>query len=125
MNNDFVINHSTQNDTRECEYYTILGDHEGLDNDNNPTVSSNIDKALAKRVTINGKNKFYIKIGAYGRIYNPMGMFSEGKSNKFLTQSGKKAWDYREVNNKVFDMYLAFLKTKNIAWLNNAQREIN
>lgn len=125
MNNNFMINHSVTNDTRECAYYTILGDHEELDNDNNPIVSDDNDKALAKKITINGKNKFYIKIGAYGRIYNPIGMFSEGKSNKFLTQSGKKAWDYREVNGKVFDMYLSFLKTKNIAWLNNAQREIN
>lgn len=124
-NTDFVINNSTNIETREFMFYTILGDHDRLDGDNNPIVTQDGDKALAKKVIVNDKTKYYIKVGAYGKIYNPMGMFSEGQSNRFISQSGKRAWEFREVNSKVFDMYLSFLKTKNLAWLNNAQREIS
>ncbi len=31
----------------------------------------------------------------------------------------------KEVNAKVFDLYINFLATKNTAWLNNAERELN
>jgi hypothetical protein len=122
---DFTIQNTNHIETREFTYYTIFGDHDRLDKDNNPILVMDSDKALAKRAIINDKTKFYIKIGAHGKIYNPMGMFSEGQANRFMSQSGKRAWEFREVNNKVFDMYLSFLKTKNIAWLNNAQREIS
>lgn len=124
MNQDFIIEqHAANVETREFTYYTILGDHDRFDKDNNPVLVRESDKALAKKVIVNNKTKYYIKVGAHGKIYNPIGMFSEGHANRFMSQSGKRAWEFREVNSKVFDMYLSFLKTKNIAWLNNAQRE--
>jgi hypothetical protein len=53
-----------------------------------------------------------------------MGMFSEGKSEKFLSKIGRKEYNFKQVNQEIFDMYLNFLSTKNIAWLNNAEREM-
>jgi len=44
---------------------------------------------------------------------------------QFLAKTGKKAWDFKQVNAKVFEMYLTFLRTKNRAWLTNAERELN
>jgi hypothetical protein len=104
-------------------YYTILGETATFDSDGYP-LTDNESKAFAKKV-YNKQLSFYVKIGLNGKIYNPMGMFSEGGHNKFLAKLGKPEWKFTKVNNKVFDMYLNFLKTKNIAWLNNAQREIN
>lgn len=108
----------------ENKFYTILGDHEFLDENKYPRTSTENKNTFAKQITKNQTQKFYIKTGTYGRIYNPMGLFSEGKSDKFVAKIGKKEYDFKEVNFKIFEMYLNFLSTKNIAWLNNAEREL-
>lgn len=106
-------------------YYTIFGKHKKLTKEGFPTIDKDGDSTYAK--SINGANgvRYFVKVGTYGKIFNPIGLYSEGMDNKFLSRIGKKAWDYKEVNSKVFNMYLSFLKTKNVAWLNNAQRELS
>jgi len=106
------------------QFYTMLGEHDFIDSSNRPQVKKESSKVVAKSVSKNGNNKFYIKIGTYGRIFNPIGLFSEGKNEKFIAKIGKKEFEFKEVNQKVFDLYLNFLSTKNIAWLNNAEREM-
>jgi uncharacterized protein YigE (DUF2233 family) len=76
------------------------------------------------KIDSENKNQYYIKIGIYGKIYNPIGLYSEGKAKKFLSKIGKNEYNFDRVNEKVFNMYLNFLKTKNLAWLNNAEREL-
>lgn len=130
MNNDFSIQHKKDNEPMDqlesdTEYYTIIGKHEFIDKEKNPRCNSETSEVCAKKVTTQSTTKFYIKTGVYGKIYNPIGMFSEGTAAKFLARAGKKAWNYKQVNSKVFDMYLSFLKTKNKAWLSNAERELN
>ena len=124
MNDIFTIN-NRPNDTNQTEYYTVIGQHKFLDNDKNPRLDKESDKVFAKKIISNNKSKFYIKVGTYGKIYNPIGLYSEGTENKFLSKIGKRAWEFKEVNNKIFDMYVSFLRTKNIAWINNAEREMN
>jgi hypothetical protein len=112
-------------DNKESELFTIIGKHSYIDENENPRVNSETQEVCAKKIISETSTKFYIKTGLYGKIYDPIGLFSEGTSAKFLARAGKKAWDFKEVNQKVFDMYLSFLRTKNKAWLNNAQRELN
>jgi hypothetical protein len=125
MDNAFIVDHKRNEDTKDVIYYTIVGKHDELDDNKNPLVTKDPDSALAKCVVINSKTKYYVKVGAYGKIYNPIGLYSEGTANKFVAKTGRPAWQYKEVNSKIFDMYLSFLRTKNIAWLNNAEREMN
>jgi hypothetical protein len=113
-----------ENSDTYIEYYTLLGNHDYIDTNNKPCSKEENKNTLAKCVIRNGSKKFYIKTGAYGRIFNPMGMFSEGKSDKFISKIGKKEFEFKQVNQKIFDMYLNFLSTKNLAWLNNAEREM-
>lgn len=108
----------------ETKFYTLLGDHDFMDENSNPRTNDETKKTLAKKISKNNSEKFYIKTGAYGRIYNPMGLFSEGKGDKFVAKLGKKEFEFKEVNYKIFEMYINFLSTKNIAWLNNAEREL-
>lgn len=127
---DFSIKHkkddtSNESDNSSTEYYTIIGKHQFIDENKNPRCNTETSEVCAKKVTTQSSTKFYIKTGVYGKIYNPIGMFSEGTATKFLARAGKKAWNYKQVNSKVFDMYISFLKTKNKAWLNNAERELN
>lgn len=106
------------------QFYTILGEHDFIDSSNKPQANTESSKVVAKSISKNGNNKFYIKIGTYGRIFNPIGLFSEGKNEKFIAKIGRKEFEFKEVNQKVFELYLNFLSTKNIAWLNNAEREM-
>lgn len=106
-------------------YYTIFGSHDFIDDEGNPRLCSDQDQVFAKEIISNkSSSKYFIKTGLYGKVYNPIGMYSEGKHNKFLTKVGKKEYDYKQVNKKVFDLYINFLRTKNLAWLNNAEREL-
>jgi hypothetical protein len=105
-------------------YYTILGKQDYIDTDGFPIIN-NKEHSLAYTKNINNEIQYFLKVGLYGKIYNPMGLYSEGKSNKFMAKIGKNEYNFTRVNRKVFDMYLNFLKSKNIAWLNNAERELS
>lgn len=125
MDNIFKPNPEKTDEDKMVTYYTLIGKHKFIDNDKNPRLETDTDNVFAKKITNNSSCRYYIKVGTYGKIYNPIGLFSEGTANKFLARAGKKAWEFKEVNSKVFDMYIKFLKTKNMAWLNNAEREMN
>ncbi len=113
-----------QSEQRVEKLYCLLGQHDFIDEDNNPRLSDNTFKVLAKSVSGEGSTRYFIKTGAYGRICNPIGMYTEGTENKFLSKIGKDEWTFKEVNSSVFDQYVSFLRTKNIAWLTNAEREM-
>lgn len=111
---------------KTINYYTMLGDHEFLDEDNKPRAKSENTVVVAKSIQTDNKPlRYYIKVGTYGKIYNPIGLYSEGQNTKFLSKIGRKQFEFKEVNQKIFDLYLNFLTTKNTAWLNNAERELN
>jgi hypothetical protein len=125
MNDIFKINKEHQEETNSYQRYTLFGQHENLDTEGNPiTFKEKNTYAYIKTNKTNNKQNYYIKIGLYGKIYNPIGLYSEGKANKFLSKVGKNEYNFGKVNQRVFDMYLNFLRTKNIAWLNNAEREL-
>lgn len=125
---DFIFNPNVQQNTpateRKESLYCFFGEHDFLDSENNPRLSKDNAKVLAKIVATPSSTRFFIKTGPYGRIYNPIGMYSEGTENKFLAKIGKNEWNFREVNKGIFDQYVNFLRTKNTAWLTNAEREL-
>ena len=123
MSDIFEINPSKDKNVSEYEYYTVLGSHKYLDENKNPRAAEQL-KALAYTKQSETDKQYYIKVGLYGKIYNPIGLYSEGRANKFLSKVGKSEYNFTRVNQKVFDMYLNFLRTKNVAWLNNAEREL-
>lgn len=104
----------------EDQFYTIWGMEDFIDDDGNTRQKIETKNTFAKKV--NGK--YLIKVGLDNRVYNPLGLFSEGKPNKVLAKIGKNEFNFKKVNSKVFDLYVSFLRTKNIAWLNNANREL-
>jgi hypothetical protein len=123
INPDFIITHTSAS-KRIANCYTVLGQQEYLDEHNHPRTDKEAE-SLAKAISIDNKpTKYYIKFGAHGKIYNPIGMYSEGRDKKFLSKIGRKEFEFKEVNQKIFDLYVNFLTTKNTAWLSNAQREI-
>lgn len=76
------------------------------------------------KITIGQRTKYYAKRGKHGRLYNPIGMFSEGMVQKRLGHAGKLEWRFVEIGERAFQFYRDFLRTKNIAYLHNAEREL-
>jgi hypothetical protein len=126
-NSNFIFEQRNQSETqKKIEYFAMLGDHDFIDDLNRPRCNKENPSVVAKTIqTNNNPPRFYIKIGTYGKIYNPIGLYSEGKNSKFLSKIGRKEWEFKEVNQKIFDLYTNFLTTKNLAWLNNAERELS
>jgi hypothetical protein len=124
MSDLFVINDTKPYEDKLEEFYTVIGKQDFL-KDKTPMVNDEA-QALAKKI-INTKantSRYFIKIGTYGRPYNPIGLYSEGQNNKFLTKAGKPLYTFKEVNEKTFNFYINFLTTKNTAWLSNTEREL-
>jgi hypothetical protein len=129
---EFVINREKkENKDIKMKVYTWSGREDYLDDDNMPLMDFDIEKddpfqfidAYAILMTKGEKTSYYVKRGKYGKLYNPIGMYSEGSSHKQLRHAGKPAWSMLITNEKVCRYYTNFLKTKNAAWLNNAERE--
>lgn len=127
VNTDFqFFQNNTTPPEKNYEYFTILGDHDYVDENDRPRASTENNKVVAKTSSTDNKpTRYYIKVGTYGKIYNPIGLFSEGNNTKFLSKIGRKQFEFKEVNQRVFDFYVQFLSTKNMAWLNNAERELS
>lgn len=117
-----LTDHASVSDDSSA-YYTMIGDHDYLDEAKNPLAKTDNDKVVAKKL-VNTKTRYFVKAGPYGKLFNPIGLYSEGRGNRFVAKSGKNLWSFKEVNNKVFSLYVSFLKTKNTAWLTNAEREM-
>lgn len=105
--------------------YTIVGQHDFLDEDGYPRLNLKDDvKPLAELSITNGKTVYFVKRSDSGRLFNPIGLYSEGQEEKFMKHRGKNQWSLRRCNHSVFKNYINFLKTKNEAWFRNAEREI-
>ena len=111
--------------TLTSEFYTIIGSQEFLDASANPRVRTEEDvRVLAKKIIReDGSKKYAIKTNASGKFQNPVSIYGEEHPNNFLDRICRSSDKFKEVNLKVFDLYVHFLQTKNIAWLNNAERE--
>jgi hypothetical protein len=113
--------------------YTFWGMHETEDESGFPLLELEEDddmdifmlhNVFAAELVQGKKVTYYVKRGKYGKLYDPIGMYSEGKQKSQMRHAGKPEWVLKPTSKKVFDLYRNYLKTKNSAWLNNAEREV-
>ena len=108
------------------KFYTIFGQHDFLEN-NLPCLIEKekiLDdvKMFAYSIQHGNVITYFCKVDKHGRLYNPIGMNSQNEVRR-NKQRSRDNWQFRKQEKKVFDYYLQFLKTKNPAHLNVAQRE--
>ena len=121
---------STKKPKRSETIYTVSGQQDYLEKGKYPCVKTDSKtaqespNAFAMKITIGQRTKYYAKRGKHGRLYNPIGMFREGMAQKRLGHAGKLEWRFVEIGEKAFKFYRDFLRTKNIAYLHNAEREL-
>lgn len=106
------------------QYYTLVGQEDFIDDDNNPRIKNDSDDRVLAKKTVRTKLKYSIKIDNAGKFYNPLSPISSVKPIKILQTISIPNSRFKEVNKTVFNMYLNFLRSKNIAWINNAEREV-
>jgi hypothetical protein len=130
---EFIINKDKkqESDHRELEVYTF-GNHADYEDDkgfprlditNDDNNVFHLPTAHAIKSVTGNVTRYYVKRGKDGILFNPIGMYSEGTEYKKMRQ-GKAMWELKKTSKRVFEFYIQFLKTKNIAWLNNAEREL-
>lgn len=108
------------------EFYCVTGSQEFFDNSQNPRVGEEEDsRVLAKRIyRDDGTSRLSIRLSNTGKLQNPLSIFGLEKQTSFLDRVCRSQNKFKEVNMKVFSFYLNFLRTKNVAWLHNAEREM-
>lgn len=107
----------------ETILYTIIDQHNFIDNDNNPRLSEDSNLVCAKKITKNNTQKYLIKVDNTNKFYNPLSPVSSIKPTKILQTISIPKNQFKQVNQEIFSMYLNFLRSKNEAWLHNAERE--
>lgn len=114
------------NEEDPSKYYTAFGEQEWIDDDGNSRVNSDSDKIYAQsKPNEHGTVHYFVKANKYGKLFNPTGMYTEGQHKRFNKVLGAQEFQFKKVNLRVFELYTSFLRTKNTAWLNNAEREMS
>ena len=129
MKDQFIFK-QTKRDIKDTEpdnveLYTLMDNHDFTDETNNPRAKQDNDKVLAKKFfREDGTIKFMIKRDSSGKLFNPLSIYGDNQSraSNFLDKTCKD-FKFRTVNMKIFEHYVNFLRTKNLSWLYNAERE--
>jgi hypothetical protein len=129
----FQINNSN---IESC-YYTLIGEEDFIDEDGYPRISSSESQLIVAKKTNNKKHKninvtnnyfsFYLLLSPNNIIFNPTKLYSPIKNKTqfhFIDDICKGSWSFKEVSQYTFDKYLTFLRTKNLAWYKDAQRDL-
>ena len=99
--------------------YTIYYDGCKLDEQNN-ALSPNEQHTYAKLNISYGNKKYLIRIDNLGKLYNPISHRTESKKNIHFNNKNNR---FSAVSEKIFEIYLKFLRTKKTLWLTLAERE--
>ena len=81
--------------------------------------------AHAMKISGASGNRFFARQGPHGKLFNPLGLFSEGTESRVNRHTGRFQWELREVGERAFNFYVDFLRTKNLSYINNAERELS
>jgi hypothetical protein len=123
-NNSIYSSSHNNNQATSILAYTLSGEIDIEDNDVNLLVTSNGEQICAKTISrIDGSIKHMIRIDSNNKFYNPISIYGTENNKTFLDRICRSNQKFREVSEKTLNFYVKFLQSKNILWLNNAERE--
>jgi hypothetical protein len=100
------------NDLELAEYYTFADSGDFIDTDGNNRAKEENDSVVAKKtVRKNGSIKYTIRLGNDSKLYNTASIYDNKQDHTFLDRICRSNDRFKEVNLKVFNLYLQFLKT--------------
>lgn len=132
-----AIFNATNTQTDENKFFCLSGYEEFLDKDGFPCLSDeNAENVVAKIIhskkprhfdNTRAYPRYYIKLDPNSKIFNPKPTLStvqDKNSLDFINATCKQQWNFQEVTPQIFQKYIMFLKTKNLSWLKDAQRDL-
>lgn len=130
MNHDisnaiFTPNKHKADNMQQNVFYTVEDYQESADNNNNSIISKDNDKVFAKKVFLQGRWKFFVRLDQDDKAYNPFSVYGNANpKNNLLNRPDESRIKFKETSTNIFNMYLSFLQTKNISLYNNVNREL-
>lgn len=119
----FTINQD-KDETVKYQFYCWSGDEDAIDNKGNPIVYKDGDKVLAKKIDKNNNSpQYFIRLSNKNKLYNPVSQVGEDRSSSIVDNTCRPTNRFTQVSPAVFECYLQFLSSKNLLWLNKAERE--
>lgn len=109
--------------TSATDFFTLMGEEEFLADDYPRRYNEDAKVYAKKTQKRDGSFRFMIRTNNNGKFYDPTSVYGKEKHSSFLDRVCKSNDKFRSVNEKTFGWYLKFLRTKNTAWLHNAERE--
>lgn len=90
--------------------------------------TSKIPIAKRSKFLITNTEKYFVKVCTFGinssKMFDPLkDLIDELKRHDVNT--GRNRYAYKVVNKECFEFYMNYLKTKNVSFLKNAERNIN
>jgi hypothetical protein len=122
--NNFLFQNNQEKIVLDNEYFCLSGYQDYFDNNGFPRCKEEKNKNILAKKYIRSDNsiKYMIRTSRDNKLYNPVSLYDKpNQSNKSYINS--ESIRFKQVSPKVFVMYMNFLKTKNTAWLHNAERE--
>lgn len=123
-NNNSIYRDKATSITQSIKAYTTSGMIELEENSLDSTETPDGQNICAKIVNrSNGTIKYLIRLDPNGKLFNPFSIYGENKNRTFLDRICRSNQKFKEVSEKVANLYLKFLEKQNIALLTNAERE--
>jgi hypothetical protein len=115
-------------------YFCLRGNEDFIDDNDRSRLSDPSSPHVVAKCIQNKKPKhfgsvsqyyrYYIQMSPTGEVYNPIQYHKiKDKKHNIITQVCKTEWAFKEVNKIIFDKYLQFLNTMNLAWLKEIERD--
>jgi len=122
--NDFMFSPRQQVSTSiEEELYGSANEADFVDSFGNHRIKQENKHTLAKKLNKDNVIIYQIKIANNNELFNPYSKLDREKSYSFLDNVVRPTDKFINVNSLVFNYYLKFLKSQNVAWLHKAERE--
>jgi hypothetical protein len=125
MTESFIFQNSkTKESTLKSKFFSTIKDYDFIDEENQPCLINENDSRIMAKAKLKNNNsyKYMIRLDNLRKIYDPTMDMSETKNKNLFKVDGSEI-EFKEVSKPTFDLYLSFLKTMNVSWIRNAERE--
>lgn len=133
-----AIFNSLGKNEKSDKFYCLKGYEDYIDDEGFPRLNNPDNKDAVAKIVFSKKTKhfidshktngrYYIKLDPNSKIFNPKPILSSvtnKDSLNFINNICKEEWSFKEVTPQVFHKYITFLKTQNLSWLKDAQRDL-
>lgn len=123
--NNFIFQRVKTGSANTNEYYAFIDEYDFVDDNNNyRSDSEDSIKTLAKVLyREDSTKKLMIRVDHMYKPYNPASVYGDRTAYRGKDQT-RPTSKFITVNQNAFNAYLNFLRTKNVSWLLNTEREM-